>query len=209
MDTFIINNENDFYKIRGFKNNEKTFKIIINSDITFNRKFIPIDGFNEYTIYIDGQNHILNNIDIYDPNEKVGMFTKLSNLVVENLNIINSSLYGGVLSGIICGDVEHNTTINNVNLMNVTVSSEAYGGGVVGFSEKLDINNSKLYTEVHGYDVVGGVAGMINHYTEENCDIKSTIFGFGKAIGNDIGYCEDKKINQKKKGKSLFKRFHF
>ena len=209
MDTLYIHDASDFEKVRRFRNNEKKIKLVIDADIIFNKKFIPIDHMDEYTIYISGNNHTLSNIDIYDPNEKVGIFTKLDNLVVENLNINNSYLYGGVLSGIICGDVEHETTIKNVNINNVVVSAEAYCGGIVGLSDKLSIENSTIRSEVHGYDVVGGVVGMANTYEEDNCDINSTIYAFGKAIGNDVGYFDHKKINLKEKQKKLSRRFRF
>ena len=209
MDTLHIENPSDFEKIRHFRNNSKKFKIVLDKDIVFNRKFIPINYMNEYTIYLEGNNHTISNIDIYDPNQEVGIFTKLDNLYISNLNIIDSYLYGGVLSGIVCGDVEHETCAKNVNLDNVIVSAEAYSGGIVGCTDKLIIEDSTIRSEVHGYDVVGGVAGMANQYYEDNCDIYSTILVIGKAAANNVGYSEHKYINTKEKEKKLSRRFRF
>lgn len=208
METFYINEEFDFEKLRRYQNKDKTFKIIINKDIDFKFKFIPLNTFEEYTIYIDGKNHTLSNINISVVNEKVGIFTRVNNLYVNNLIINNSHLYGGVLSGIICGDVEHETKLNNITLDNVVVSSEAYGGGAVGYSDKLTIEDSFIRTEVHGYDVVGGVAGMANDYTEKNSDIKSTLLAIGKAVDNSVGYSDHKSINPIERKRRPFRGFH-
>ncbi|MBR4177978.1 MAG: hypothetical protein IKR57_01355 [Bacilli bacterium] len=208
MLTFYINDEIDFEKIRKYTNKEKAFRIIIKNDIAFSKEFKPIDNLFDYNIYIDGRNHTLSNIEINDIDERIGLFKKVGNLYVKNLNINNSHLYGGVLSGIICGDVEHETKLNNINLENVIVSSEAYGGGVVGYSETLSIKNSKINTEVHGFDVVGGVVGMTNEYLEVNCDIDSVLYSVGKCYGNNAGYCERKRINPISKQMKRFRGFH-
>lgn len=206
MSKFYINKEEDFNTLRNYKNKDKIIKLYINGDIDFKSIFEPIKGLNEYTIYIYGNKYTLTHICVNNPNEKTGMISSCNNLYVKNLNINSSYLIGGVLSGIICGSVEHEVVLENVNLSDSVVASEAYGGSVVGVCEDLTILDSNINAEVRGYDVVGGVVGMADSFTEDNSNIDCTIIGVGKALGNDVGYCERK---FKRKNNNLFKRFHF
>ncbi len=206
MITIYINSEEDFSLLNNYKNKDKIIKIYINSDIDFKSIFKSIKGLNEYTIYIYGNNHILSHICINSSEDMAGIISSCKNLYVKDLNITNSSLIGRVLSGIICGNVENEVVLDNVHLTDTVVASEAYGGSVVGFCDELSIYDSEINAEVRGFDVVGGVAGMANSLTEFNNNIKCTIFGVGKALGNEVGYCERK---YKKEGNKLSKRFHF
>ena len=208
MDILHISIESEFEKVRYIKNKSRVIKLVIDDNIDFKNRFIPIRGLDEYTIIIDGNSHILSNIFIYEYDENNGLFSKVNNLIINDLNISKAYIRGGVLSGVICGEVEHITKINNTNLCDSIISCEAYCGGIVGYSKDLSISNSNIYAEVHGYDVCGGVAGMIDNYLEINCNINCSVIGFGKCLDNKVGYCDRKKINPEKNTK-LFKRFHF
>lgn len=204
MSTIIIEIEEDFNKLRNYKNNDKIVKIIINSDISFKSVFIPISGLEQYNIYIYGNNHTLSNICINSSSEKTGIISSSNNLYVKDLNIVSSSLIGGVLSGLLCGSVEHEVLFDKVSVANSVVASEAYCGSLVGICGNLVTINSKINSEVRGYDVVGGICGMAGSFSEDNNEINTTIIGIGKALSNDVGFCERKTYD-----KRLSKRFHF
>lgn len=202
---FEIYNENDFDNLRNFKFERCTSKnvvININEDITFKNSFKPInlEGFD---VIVNGNNHTLSNINIdtftrdYFEKDFAAMFSNLYNLYVYNLNINNSNVYGAVKCGTLAGHIDGNAIINNVNATNLLVNSEAFAGGLIGRCNEIELINSNISSSVYGHDVVGGVVGMANKYTEENSSVECDGMSILKAIDERAGYCELKFIKRK------------
>ena len=210
MDTLYIYDESDFDKVRNLANKQKTIKIVIGSDIIFNKLFKPIDNKEDYTIIIEGNDNILSKMRIYKTTDKVGIFTKVKNIKVSHLVIADSYVYGGLLSGTICGDVTENAEFDTICIANGLVSATAYCGGVVGSALNLSIKDSNILSTVYGANYVGGIAGMIHDYTEENIDVDSVIIGTGNgtALGSKIGLCDYKTIIPNDLDFELTRDFH-
>ena len=198
---FDICREMDFNKLRRLTSDpEKSNKIVINiiKDINFRYPFECID-LEGYDVIINGNNHKLSNINIANPYEEesledfTGMFSKVDNLYIYNLNIENSNIYGKVKCGTLAGHIDNELELYNVNANNLYVESEAFAGGIAGRCKEVYIIDSSINSEVYGHDVVGGVVGMTDKYTEEYSEINSNGIAFGKAIGNEAGYCELKR----------------
>ena len=207
MDTLVINSERDFIKVRSFFSEDKKLKLIINKDIVFTSYIKPITNLEGYTIFIEGNNHKIQNIFIYKESSLNGLFSAVKNLYVNNLNIDSVNIYAGTLTGSLCGDVSNEAVLNNVNLTSAKISSEAFGGGLIGSAKKIECHDCNVESEVHGYDVVGGLCGMTDLYIKENTTVNSKVMGFLKLIGPEVGYCEETReenTSVNKKRRKLF-----
>ena len=195
---FQIDSQSDFDNIRELVEG-RTFssKIFINirKDILFEGTFKPIDA-SFFDVTINGNNHTLTGLRVnhigYDRDklDNTGMFSSVNSLEVHDLKVENSYIYGGVKCGTFAGHVENDVLLDQVTLDDVIANSEAFCGGAVGRCANLNVFNCDFNVSVYGHDVVGGVAGMANKFTEENNNIDAKGISIGKAIGNETGYCE-------------------
>lgn len=204
MDTLVINSEMDFIKVINFFSEDKTLKLIINKDIAFTRYIKPISNLEGYTLYIEGNNHKIQNIFIHKESCLNGLFSSVKNLYVNNLNIEHVNIYAGTITGSLCGDVSNEAIFNNVNLSDAKISAEAFGGGLIGSAKKIECHDCNIESEVHGYDVVGGLCAMTDLYVKENTTVNSKVIGFLKLIGQEVGYCEKTKELDNKKRRKIF-----
>ena len=184
---YEINNVRDFLKIRNLKENE-TAIISINNDIDFNNVlFTPIKT-NNNTIIIDGNNNKITNLNIENKDqENTGIFDKVKNIYVRDLEVDDFNINGGVCTGLLAGQVEHTALINNSKFKGA-VLSEAYAGCLFGVTNKLYVLNSNIESYVKGIDVVGGIVGLTSDLKQKNNKVKSIIISKGKAKGNFAGY---------------------
>lgn len=197
---YLVNiyNEYDFEKLRYFdKNVHKSNRIVINikNDIIFEEEIIPVnlDGFD---VYIEGNNHTLNNININEEEinakDYSAIIEKVDNLYVKNLKFNNCYIYGGVKCAVLAADVSDKVIFENISMQNTMVNSEAFCGGLVARCKELSITNSSISASVYGHDIVGGVVGMTDKYIDKNCIYDIDGIAFGKAISAEAGYYERK-----------------
>ena len=201
---YLVNiyREEDFEKLRNFDINvNKSNRIVVNikNDIIFKREFVPInlEGFN---LIIDGNNHTLYNITINEEEiyceDYSAIFEKVNNLFVKDLKFNNCYIYGGVKCAVLAADVSQKVELQNIGMNDIMVNCEAFCGGLIGRCKELTITDSNISACVYAHDVVGGVVGMTDKYTDKNCvyDIKGA--AIGKIIHAQAGYYE-KKLTKK------------
>ena len=121
---------------------------VLTNDIDMNNaNFKPIGSINEpFTGVFDGNGYSIKNLSISLPKDDVGFFSsteyaKISNLALENANIIAKNEVGGLI-----GHAKH-TNISNCSLRGV-VCGEIGVGGLVGIGESNQITGAEVSGEI-------------------------------------------------------------
>ncbi len=184
---FVINEVNDFLRLRNIKENE-SMVIVINKNINFNDiEFKPINA-KTNNIIIYGLNNKISNLKIDNGQEEnTGLFSEVKNLYVRGLELDNFSIYGGVCTGSLVGNASEYVSVKN-SKFNGLIDAEAYAGGLVGTCKKLELENNNINTMVKAIDVVGGVVGLADEIVHKNNIVDSKIISKGKAKGLYAGY---------------------
>ena len=158
--TVIISNASDLNKIRS--NSKGYFKLSANIDMSeYNagEGWIPIESFEGI---LDGRGYTISNLKINRTAQNlVGLFgdvksnAKISNLTLENVNII-----GGEFTGSLAGNCSGTITNVHVSSGNVTGLRNSTGGLVGAFSIEKIINCT-VKADVDGDKNVGGIIGTL------------------------------------------------
>ena len=171
-----------------------TVTLVIDNDIDFsNVKMSPIDAFG-LNIVIRGANkgegrrQVLRNITIDNGNNlETGLFSKVRNLSVININLDNASIKGGSCTGTLAGSVTENAIVKNCGFTG-RVEAEAYSGALFGTVQDLEIEDLICLGSVKAKDFVGGVAGVVNSIKVSNSHISTEVHSKGRSIGDICGY---------------------
>ena len=158
-----------------------------------NVKMSPIDAFG-LNIVIRGANkgegrrQVLRNITIDNGNNlETGLFSKVRNLSVININLANASIKGGSCTGTLAGSVTENAIVKNCGFTG-RVEAEAYSGALFGTVQDLEIEDLICLGSVKAKDFVGGVAGVVNSIKVSNSHISTEVHSKGRSIGDICGY---------------------
>lgn len=91
-------------------------------------------------------------------------YAAMSNLS-NNENVANTTIIGGFFVGGIAGGIVDSTIVTNcTNNGAVGNNSSIYVGGIAGYGEGVQINESHNHTSVQGNNYVGGIVGEIQKY---------------------------------------------
>jgi hypothetical protein len=156
--------------------------IDLSSDVSDN--WTPIGtSSNPFTGNYDGNDHTINNIQIYNNSGLFGCTG--STAVVKKIGIENC--YGNPVSSVVGGVVGTNGgTIQYCYSTLIVLSTESTLGGVVG--ENIaggKVENCYFIGNIHGSYNVGGVVGN-NYGTVENCYTTGKVSGDG-SVGGIVG----------------------
>jgi hypothetical protein len=190
-----VKSAEDFMKISEIdKKVFHTITLVIDNDIDFsNVKMSPIDasGLNIVIRGADkgeGRRQVLSNITIDNGNNlETGLFSKVKNLSVINVNLANSNIKGGSCTGSLAGSVTENAIVKNCGFTG-RVEAEAYSGALFGTVQDLEIEDLICLGSVKAKDFVGGVAGVVNSVKASNSHISTEVHSRGRSIGNICGY---------------------
>lgn len=161
--------------------------------------FIPIDN---YSGNIDGNSFTISNIHMKTSTDNEnGLFKSMEGSEIKNLTLANFNIKhekessGGNRYGILVGQTDGETKINNINIENSIIESSENDiiGGIVGRNNGIIESSSVIHTDIHGNENVGGLIGS-NGGTQDDGTVKksyvqSEIFGsnnVGGLIGNDF-----------------------
>ena len=142
---------------------------------------IPVGNFTAYFFGVfDGNNHIVRNAKIIDPNNNgIGLFGcsggRIRNLGVEDANISGNTGVGGLAGYTESADINNCYSTGNVN-------GDHYVGGLVGYDDygnKSNINGCYSKSTVNGLKQIGGLVGLINAGYISRC------FSTGSVNGNN------------------------
>ena len=138
---------------------------------------------------------------IGDSDDSIGVFAGASEyLYVDNCYVDNVNITGGNTVGGIVGDAGAETELSFVNINNLTISSAAYAGGLLGVIEQGEINieNSSISGNISATYDAGGVIACADGQYDTNVYISdSKIFTTvsGADAGQIIGYAQASDIS--------------
>jgi hypothetical protein len=160
---------------------------------------------------VDGKGHTISNLKMEGVTQ-AALFADTNNLYVKNLTIANSTFVGKNIDGedsaaAFVGFVEkHSSTeskIENCHVVNCTIGSAKYTGGLVGFKDgtgsltvkDCSVKNSTIvskYTENNGVLYKGHCGGLVGYYANplaiDNCSVENNTFDvLGARCGLFIG----------------------
>lgn len=114
----------------------------------------------------DGSNHTISNATFTASNSNSGMFhtigagQKICNLTLSNVTAEYAGTYAGVLAGTVSGTEGNHALIQNVHVVNGSVSGRS-AGGIAGFIFFADVKYcSSTGTAISGLANGGGIGGI-------------------------------------------------
>ncbi len=172
-------------------------KAIIAPDTSFSNGFQGI----EFKGSFDGGYHKISNLIIYYDTlapDYLGLFGKINNGTIKNLDIVNANINGdenAQYHGGICGENYRGQIIN------CTIEGKLLGGDytglIVGRSTNGNISYCKSTGVIYGSNYIGGLIGESTSNTIKFCFSKDCKIIGNQYIGGLIGSCYeyDTKIN--------------
>jgi len=146
----------------------------------------------------DGAGHKIKGLWINRPStDYVGLFGCIDNATVQNLGVevANTGIIGGNLTGGVSGFVANNGNINNCYTTGAVNGAENVGGVVGGLSNNGSINNSYATGAVNGTNNVGGIAGIANSGSMiANSFGTNEVNGSGNFVGGIVGTINNGKV---------------
>ncbi len=127
----------------------------------------------------DGNNHIIKNMTITRPTESyIGLFGRTVGATIQQLGIVNCTVSGKDYVGGLVGDNYSSTLSNSYSTGSVT--GAWYIGGLVGYNYSSTLSNSYSTGSVNGNDIVGGLVGA-----NRNSSTISNSYSTGSVSGNN------------------------
>ena len=215
-DPYLITNQSELNNIRitGYINTDKYFKlandieykksIVISSD--FDAYWEPIgDDETPFTGHFDGNNCSIIGLEINHHKKYAGLFGKVVNSTITNLNLEDPEIDGHEIVGSLIGCSVY-SNISNIKItgIDINITSEK-AGCLVGVSNSSQISNCSIETTQNLFgssDYCGGIVGVLSaNSVLSDSDVKvlhSAELGGSKFIGGLVGYAENSKINNSK-----------
>ena len=196
-DPYIIRTRAEFNRLPrrvndGYDYIGKYFKL--EDDITYDKNtvnnFTPI-GIAESRSFggnFDGNGHTISGLNISLGNsDNVGLFGyNTTGVTIKNLTLTNSTISGNKYVGGIVGWGSQTTIENCLVTNSVTVSgTESHVGGIAGIY--ATIRGCVSAANVSGTQYVGGIVGMSNYNTIENCLYTGSSVTGSSYVGAIIG----------------------
>lgn len=114
-------------------------------------------------------------------------YAAMSNLS-NNENVANTTIIGDFFVGGIAGGIVDSTIVTNcTNNGSVGNNNSIYVGGIAGYGEGVQINESHNHTTVQGNNYVGGIVGKISSGSVTACANNGNVSGkdyIGGVVGN-------------------------
>ena len=124
--------------------------------------FTPIgNGSTNFTGTFDGLGHTISNLTINRPStDYVGLFGYVGHGSIQNVGLINATITGSNYVGGLVGESSYSTITNSYAMGSVSGTSRV--GGLVGLNNWASTSNSYATGSVSGTSYVGGLVGSNN-----------------------------------------------
>ena len=125
--------------------------------------FVPIGNAIQFSGAFDGLGHTISNLVINPGTNNVGLFGNTSGANLQNVGLIDSTVTGGANTGALVG----NKAVGNISnaYSTGTVRGTSYVGGLVGLSNGGNLTNTYSTAAVFGTaNLVGGLAGQARFF---------------------------------------------
>ena len=169
----------------------------LGADITYDgseNNFTPIgDNYHRFSGHFDGKGHKVSGININQPSGfSAGLFGFIESGSVKNLTLTNSTIIGyNPVSGIVGS--ANGTTIENCHVASdVTINGTADNvGAIAGYLYTSTVRGCTSAATVSGTQFVGGIVGVNNSSTIQDCLYTGTsVTASGTTVGTIVGYNE-------------------
>lgn len=178
------------------------YKLIADIDLSNVSDWTSIgNSTSPFTGMLDGDGHSINNLtigttdDIKNSSKNYkGLFGKISNGTVKNLEIKNAVVYGYEHIGIITGDLD-GSSISACYNVSCIISGQGYVGGITGKSENSStISDCYNTANVSGNVFIGGITGFSDGsisdcYNTGSVSGKTSIGGITGSSDGSISDC--------------------
>ena len=139
---------------------------------------------------LNGNGFKIRNLKVNRGFSYAGLFGSISGNV-NNLSIINSNVSSTYFAGILSGNATgSNATLTNIFVQGTSTASIDFAGGIIGWAQYLDINNSSSSVSVNGGNGVGGLIGVLNAGSINNTNSNGVVIGkngVGGLVGSQYG----------------------
>jgi hypothetical protein len=146
--------------------------------------------------YVDGENALIKDLGLIDPNVDAGtgsyvgsLVDRLSNGTISNCYIESGSVSGGRYVGGLVG-MSFRGTITGCYVDGSSVSGNDDVGGLVGYNYDGTITDCYASGSVSGNEYVGGLVGHNNRGTITNCTSSGSVSG-NDDVGGLVGHNYD------------------
>lgn len=166
--------------------------------------FIPLAMGSAFLGSLDGQDHSINHLYIWEPSKDfVGFISSLkgslSNLKFDDLSVTGSFKYSDHVGGVV-GSVSEGGKIANVQVTRGFVYGYRYVGGIAGLASTTDeftveysVENSSFQGKVAGKRDVGGIVGFLKANVKDvvtDVDVYVKIENAGGVAGDMIAFSD-------------------
>lgn len=170
----FISKVEDLESLRNIDDDTR-ITMFLTDNLDFKGKTIePIEFNSKVDLVIYGLNFGISNLKVaYNDSLKqdyVGLFSRVNNLYIKDINITNVCSSGRNIVGSLVGEVN-----NKLNVKNSTIISSVHGcdfvGGICGYAYKTKISDSVVASKVSSIDnyTTGISVGLINYFKDKNC----------------------------------------
>lgn len=163
----FVKNVDEFNELRKIDGDDRVTVILLD-DLDFKgQNFEPIDFDGKVDLILRGFGMNINNINILSEEDNVGIFKKLNNLNIKDVNFFNIHVNGKSNTGSIVGRVDNKLTLIHSKIISQT-SGNTFVGGVCGLAKKVKLVNSLVATKVDAMVDSGLALGGCESFKEHN-----------------------------------------
>lgn len=163
----FVKNIDEFNELRKIDGDARVTVILLD-DLDFKgQNFEPIDFDGKVDLILRGFGMNINNVNILSEEDNVGIFKKLNNLNIKDVNFFNIHVNGKSNTGSIVGRVD-----NKLTLIHTKIISEVNGntmiGGICGLAKKVKLIDSLIATRVSALGGNGLALGACETFIDHN-----------------------------------------
>ncbi len=165
--TYYIKDEADLNKLSSLVNagqDTTGVKFVLENDITLTSSNFARIGNENYSFKGEfyGNGHTISNLKINSNSMDVGLFGYTESAKIQDLGLVNVTISGSTYTGALVGYAKNTEIINCYSKGSVSSTSDQVGG-LVGELNNSTIKNSYSNASVTGNGNVGGLAGIMNN----------------------------------------------
>ncbi|HPQ34916.1 MAG TPA: FISUMP domain-containing protein [Tenuifilaceae bacterium] len=184
-DPWLISTPEQLGNIRNYLGSGHTDKYFLQiNDIDLNGiEWQPIgyDLTNSFRAHFDGGNHIISNLTISEGESRLGLFGQVREATIQNIGLVNVSISGYEYVGALVGYVDVTTNISKCYSTG-SINAYRYFGGLAGGLFSSDIVNCYSRCGLNGTSYVGGLVGYSSNVG--TWSIIENCYSTGSVVGS-------------------------
>lgn len=163
----FVKNIDEFNELRKIDGDARVTVILLD-DLDFKGKnFEPIDFDGKVDLILRGFGMNINNVNILSEEDNVGIFKKLNNLNIKDVNFFNIHVNGKSNTGSIVGRVDNKLTLIHSKIIS-EVNGNTMVGGICGLAKKVKLIDSLIATRVSALGGNGLALGACETFIDHN-----------------------------------------